>query len=403
MKDKIKIKLYILPTLAVGGFFIGVLGTQFNAPPLFENLDAFVLFAEKEINFEKETQVSSGDVGSNKEITIGRNSIINGNLFVSIITLDKNTLVNGSASFNKLKTQKNTQILGSRITPVSLPIANIPNIPSFQAGTQDLTFTRQNNNLSQGNYRNITLDKNGSLVLMGGIYNISKLILKDNSTLIYSAPATLNIKEELKAQQGIAILSDQNLKLDDLLINYDGRENKKDKNNDSEDDGDDNGSNDEDVEDDNKNVKPIEFGRNSFLNFKLLAPKTTVRIGDNTILRGQVIAKKIKVGRESVISKEKTAVKIAKTEDTIIDPNGGVYPVNEILINLTPDSTFKDAVDIVSMVNGRVIGMVSSINLYQVEIPANTTPEIESILTILQNLADPRIEGVFRNFLVSVD
>ncbi len=81
-------------------------------------------------------------------------------------------------------------------------------------------------------------------------------------------------------------------------------------------------------------------------------------------------------------------------------PDGGVYPVNEIIIDLIPDSTFEDATDIAFKIGGRIVGTVSSFGLYQIEVPVNTISEIESVINELQNLSDPRIEGVFRNFLV---
>ena len=169
---------HVISALALGG--IALVAMNFNNLPLFNSLDSFVLFAQEEIKLEKDTQISSGDIGSNGKIDIDKEAIINGNLFADKITLDKNVTINGNVSFNKLKTEKETQILGTQIKPVQLPIANLPEIPEFQIGTQDFKFEGQENTLAAGSYRDITLGKNSRLILTGGVYNLRKLELKEN-------------------------------------------------------------------------------------------------------------------------------------------------------------------------------------------------------------------------------
>lgn len=170
---------HIIFALAIGG--IAFVAMNFTNTPLFNSLDNFILFAQEEIKLEQGVQVSSGDIGSNEKIDIEKDNIVNGNLFADKITLDKNTIVNGNVSFNKLKTHRETKILGTQTKPVSLPIANLPEIPDFQIGTKDSKFQNQNNTLTSGNYRDITLEKNSRLTLSGGTYNIRKLELNRGS------------------------------------------------------------------------------------------------------------------------------------------------------------------------------------------------------------------------------
>jgi hypothetical protein len=388
----------ILSGLLFGGNLLG------GGKPLFNSLDNFVLFAQEEIKLEQEIQVSSGDLGSNKEINIEKDAIINGNLFANKITIDKNTTINGDASFNKLKIHKESQILGTQTKPIQLPIANLPEIPDFQIGTQDFRFQGRDNTLSAGNYRNIILEKDSRLTLEGGIYNLNKLELKENSTLIFNAPTTLNIQFKLKAQHHISILPGQNLKADDLIINYLGIlkiQNKKEAI--KEDDDDEINSyfsDDKERKDykDNKIGRPIVFGKNSFLNFKLLAPKASAHIGETTTLRGQILARKIKIEKDGILSREQTGFKIAKPENIIIDSDGGVYPINEILVSLAPEMTMFDAQNIAASINGRVTGVISSINLYQIEVPARTIQELEALIVSLRT--NPKISGAFRDFIL---
>ena len=141
MKEKIKSVAkphYIISVIAVSGIVFAAV--NFSNPPLFQNTDNFVLFAQEKMELEKGVQVSSGDLGSNEEIDIEKDSTINGNLFADKSPLDKNTIINGNASFNKFKIEKDAKILGTQTKPVSLPIANLPEIPDFSIGTRDFKF-----------------------------------------------------------------------------------------------------------------------------------------------------------------------------------------------------------------------------------------------------------------------
>lgn len=353
---------------------------EFQWPPLFNSFDNFVLFAQEEIKLEQGVQVSSGDLGSNKEINTDKDIIINGNLFADEIMIDKNTIINGNVSFNKLETKKETKILGTQTKPVQLPIANLPEVSEFQIGTQDFKFEGQNNTLAAGSYHDVVIEKNGRLVLSGGAYNLRKLELKENSTLIFSAQTTLNIQFKLKGEKHVAVLSGNNsLKPTDLAINYLGIESKQEKDRKNEknekDDKIEKEKDDDEINQllddqerkelkDRKIGRPIVFGKESFLNFKLLAPKASVHIGENTTFRGQVLARKVKVGKDSILSRETTAIKASRPEDIVTDPDGGVYPINEILVSFTLDATLADAQNVAFLINGKIVGIVSSINLY---------------------------------------
>ncbi|MDP1892427.1 MAG: hypothetical protein Q8K55_16185, partial [Gemmatimonadaceae bacterium] len=70
---------HIVFALAVGGIVFAAV--NFGNRPLFNSPDGFVLFAQEEIQLNEGAQVSSGDIGANKEINIDKNVIINGNLF----------------------------------------------------------------------------------------------------------------------------------------------------------------------------------------------------------------------------------------------------------------------------------------------------------------------------------
>ena len=393
------LSIAVLSALIFGGNLFG------GGKPLFDSLDNFVLFTQEEIKLEQGVQVSSGDLGSNGEIDIQKDVIINGNLFADKISIDKNTTINGNVSFNKLKTHKEAQILGTQTKPVSLPIANLPEIPEFQIGTQDFKFQEQDNTLSAGSYRNIILEKDSRLTLIGGIYNLRKLELKENSTLIFSAPTTLNIQFKLKGQQKVSILPGPNLKLTDLSINYLGIKPKKEVKIEEDDEAEINGLLDEKERKDCKDGKigrPVVFDKNSFLNFKLLAPKANVHIGEVTTFRGQIMARKIKIGKGGILSREEVFAKESDPEKVIIDTDGSQYVVNEIMVNFIDSATFSDAQAIVNLVGGRIVGFVESANAYQIEVTANTADELSAKIQTIRQINNPLVEGVFRSYILKL-
>src|SRR3989338_1621365 len=100
-----------LSALVLGGtLFAFSGGVHQPLPPT----DPFVLFATESLTLEQDTQVSSGDLGSNGSLAIDKNVLVTGDLFAKIITIDKNTVVNGNASFNNIKLHKESQILGAQ-------------------------------------------------------------------------------------------------------------------------------------------------------------------------------------------------------------------------------------------------------------------------------------------------
>ena len=390
---------YIISSLVLGGIVFSVM--YFNGPPLFENLDNFVLFAQEEVNLEQGVQVSSGDIGANKRIDIEKDVIVNRNLFADEITLDKNAAINGNISFNKLKTHKETKILGTQTKPISFPIANLPEVLDFQIGTQDFKFEGQDNILLAWNYRDFILEKNSRLTLTGGIYNLHKLELKENSTLIFDAPTTINIQFKLKGQNNVFVLPANNIKPTDIAINYLGIKPKKETKIEEDDEAEINGLLDEKERKDftdGKIGRPVVFGKNSFLNFKLLAPKTDVHIGEAAILRGQILARKIKIEKGGILSKEEVFSKDTDP-NKIITVEREKFPVNEILVVLRDDATFLDAQNIASLVKGRINGFIDTPQVYKIEVPTNTPTELDNLIAFIEAQNNPLVLFVLRNSL----
>ena len=367
-----------------------------NSPP-FSNLDQFVLPAGDEIQLEDNVQISSGDIASNNKIDIQKESIINGDLFADRVTIDKDATINGNISYNKLNIKKESQVLGTQTTPIQLPIVNLPQTPDFQTGIQNFKFIGDDNVLPAGNYRDITLEKNSKLTLTGGTYNLNKLELKENSTLIFQAPTTINIQFKLKGQQHIAILPGQNLSPTDLTINYSGIAAKQEKEDDEEEI--DQLFTNEEKKDlkDGKIGRPVLFGKDSFLNFKLLAPKAKVNLGGRNAFRGQIFAEEISVGKNTILSLDISSSLIPRPEDVVLTPDGARFVVNQIILQLTSAGTFEDANAVANSVGGRIVGKVMSINLYQIQVSTRTANELDVLIQQIKSQQDPKVKVITTN------
>ena len=82
-------------------------------------------------------------------------------------------------------------------------------------------------------------------------------------------------------------------------------------------------------------------------------------------------------------------------EKVVIDPNGGVYPVNELLITFKDDVTRKETESLIQSIGGSVIGYTPSIELYQVEVPTSSIAELDALIQQLE--ADSSIDIVVKN------
>ncbi len=94
-------------------------------------------------------------------------------------------------------------------------------------------------------------------------------------------------------------------------------------------------------------------------------------------------------------------VKESDPEKIIESVEGPIFIVNEILLDLIQDATIADAGAIASSINGRVVGFVEAINLYQIQVSTVSEPELSLLIQTLEASGDPKIERVFPNFIYS--
>lgn len=369
---------YASPFLVLGALSFAVFGfggnaNNLNNSPFITDFEPFVLVAGNSMHLSEGTQISSGNMASNKSIQAAENAIINGNLFSDRIQLAENTSINGNVTSNRLNKAETTEIFGEVTDIIQKNIVEPPSVPNFQTGTLSHLIT-EDTTLNPGNYNEITISVNATLTLIPGTYNLNKLILKDNSKLLYSDATVINVKDQLKIQNNTLIASNNpNSDLTtELQLNYIGK-------------------------------PPLIIGDSSFVTAKILSPDSRVQIGNKTTFRGQILAKDVNVGEEGVLSREIGAIKETDPEKVIIDEDGSVYPLNEIVVNFTDEATFADAQEVADLVGGQVVGFMQLMNAYQLEVAAQDPEDLDSKIQNIKSLSSPLIEGVFRNFLLGIE
>ena len=419
---------HIISGLAIGGLFLATL--NFNTQPLFTDLNQFVLVAEDRIHLAGDVQVSSGDLAANGEIAIAGSNIISGNLFSDEIKIAGGTQINGDASFNELKLTQNSEILGITSTPISLPVIELPDIPDFIPGNQDLVI-QEDQVISPGSFNKLEVKEGVTLTLNPGTYNLNELALRESSKLLFSSTTIINIKEELKINKRVLISQTTDIPSTDLIVNLssqgraqrltsslaDSSERSRGKSSDNRSQGppEDKPARKPETKPKPQSrpaphrgsasktpvsvVKPITIGEDSLISFKLVAPGSKVHLGNRVTFRGQILAEEIKVGEGSILSREKEFEK--ESDPTKIVEDGGIkFVVNEIVILFKEGATINDLLVIADFVGGQATGFLPDLEMGKIEVSTQTVEELNNLIDLIRSSGNPLIEEILPNALI---
>ncbi|MBI2451250.1 MAG: hypothetical protein HYV52_02865 [Parcubacteria group bacterium] len=362
-------KLYFSSILAVGIISVTVLFSQSSNPEPFRPIEDFVLFGKEGVHLSEDIQSLSGDIGSNKEIKIAEKSKIVGNLFSQEIKLTENTEIDGNITTQQLEQTSTTKILGTISKEISFPIAQIPDIPDFQIGTQDIEITQKDFILPSGSFRDIRVKENASLI-MAGIYNLRSLRLENNSVILFNGLTILNIRNSFELGQDIIVtpklssLSVKEIKINTLVS------------------------------------ETIHIGNRSILGFRLIAPNAVVEIGEEGLLRGSIWAREVEIEKNALVSKEDSFEK--ESDPTkVVEDQGVKFIGNEILILFKNEATQSAIQQVVNLINGKVVGFIPNPLIVKIEVQTITLQDLNDKIQLIKNLNNPLIVGVMQNLLAN--
>lgn len=172
-------------------------------------LKDFVVFSKEFTWLRSNARIISGNIGANAslpdpngppdnkgEVEIGERAQMlepGSSVVGDTLRLRSNSQV-WNTFFNELFNH-NGNILGGRFQPLPLPVLTMPALPAITPGTQDVEVqANQTRTLTPGSYRKITVKNRGTLILTGGIYQVSSIDIRQDARVLFKAPTEVRVK-----------------------------------------------------------------------------------------------------------------------------------------------------------------------------------------------------------------
>lgn len=183
--------------------------------PLGNGISTYSVFSTHSTWLEQNSSTLSGDIGVNVagsapflnsevELAIGIGTSIAPGYSVKAnqIKVKQGATVAGDVYYNTL--DNNGTISGSLHTPLSLPlVATLPEFKNASPGTQDITVPQNGSQaLQPGNYRDITVKKNGVLTFTGGVYHLNSFNGGDNAQILFQGASEVRVAGKFDTDQG---------------------------------------------------------------------------------------------------------------------------------------------------------------------------------------------------------
>jgi hypothetical protein len=256
------------------------------------DISTFSVFATNSVWVRQNGTVNSGNIGaerastgpwldSQSEMTIGYGVFVaNGILVYGDSVKVKSGASISDVYYNEL--DGNGTVRGSQNTPLALPLGvSLPGFPTPAPGTVNHVIPIGGSLiLDPGSYGEITVKKNATLTLAGGIYHFENLDLGDagGSRVLFQAPTDVIINNRLGPGLNAVIGPDtgSGISAADIRIYVNGI----------------NGS----TGNLGATPKAAQIGYNNSLQANIYAPNGTLLIKQGTIAEGSFIAKDVQVG-----------------------------------------------------------------------------------------------------------
>lgn len=139
---------------------------------------------------------SNGDLLTNNFGFFGKNLFHRGNIKADKLLFGDGGRVEGNIFYNSLITPPTT-VLGTRSTPLSLPVVPQFTLPVVPIGTENVRIPAGTvRTLEPGNYHDIILDENATLILKDGVYDARLILLFNEASLRFSRNTLLNVNSD---------------------------------------------------------------------------------------------------------------------------------------------------------------------------------------------------------------
>jgi RHS repeat-associated protein len=259
----------------------------------------FVVLGDEGISIEKESTIVGGDVGANRA---------SAGLFLRHgveVSLDKQVRLLDPASRvlgHRVHLDQGVQVFdvhtntlsgpgpvgGQVITPLALPVVPaLPAVPPITPGPQDLSVPQQGSlTLAAGSYGTLTVGKEATVTLAGGLYHFAAWALDKQVRLQIQAPVEIRIAGRLAIDKEAVLgpAPGTSLTAADLLLIVTGV----------------NGATGAlDV-----TPKAADIGKQSTVRAKLYVPHGTLRLDKESQVTGALLAKWVAIGKQGQLTFE---------------------------------------------------------------------------------------------------
>lgn len=182
--------------------------------PALPSVSIYSVFAANSAHLEQNSEILSGSIAVNEvssppfldsevELSIGIGVRTRYSAFVKAnrIKVKSGAVVNSRVYYNTL--DNNGTINGPQHSPVLLPFAAFPEFRTSIPGSLDVIVPQNGSQaLQPGNYRDITVKKNGVLTFTGGVYHLNSFNGGDNAQILFQGASEVRIAGKFDTDQG---------------------------------------------------------------------------------------------------------------------------------------------------------------------------------------------------------
>ena len=169
--------------------------------------------ADKQIDFKRHN-FSEGDIHSNGRIKFqnGNPSTHTGHVTSKdrVEIRKKNTIDGDVICGEDVKLYDDATVTGTVTENAAVDVVPIPSIPAFSYGEDNIEVPKNGwLELPSGNYKNVKVQQNASLLFSSGTYNLKRLDMNNNSklevTIVGSEAVTINIDNNLDINNDVVM------------------------------------------------------------------------------------------------------------------------------------------------------------------------------------------------------
>src|SRR5436190_245396 len=196
-----KFRLLVSSAFTIGVLISAPLFADDPRPSVSPGVANAVLLAKNSIQLDQGVIVNSGDVIVNdntsgavygeKALSLDKNARTPAGFKIAAtsIDLDQGAVAGGNAYYNTLVNQGT--ISGSQVTPLALPVfSSLPSTSVRPPGTDDVTVPINGTvDLAEGAYRNLVVNRGGTVRFSGGGYAFASINADRDSQLRFLAPS----------------------------------------------------------------------------------------------------------------------------------------------------------------------------------------------------------------------